>query len=71
MNLSYSDFIQLKIEQCDEHTNFSTFLVDTEAGISIIKLCALKQSVNFDESNTISIKGVTENFVRTLGTIQL
>lgn len=44
---------------------------DTEADISIIKINALKRTVAYDESKIISIKGVSENFIYSLGTIQL
>lgn len=61
----------MNIEQAHCTNNFSTFLIDSQADICVIKLSALNNNINFDTSNTIGIKGVTDEQVFSLGTITI
>lgn len=72
LNLSYSDYIVLnsKLNYCG-----STFLVDTQADISLVKLSAIQTSFDLDNkintNETIRIKGITQDIINSLGTINI
>lgn len=66
MNLNFSDFITLK---CDIADALCTFLVDTQADISIIKNNTIIPNTFYDSSERIRIKGVTDGSITSLGTI--
>lgn len=70
-NLNYSDFIRLNLQEKPEHDNFSTFLVDSQADVCIIKLNSLSNTTLFDKNEIISIKGVTTQNIFSLGTVKL
>lgn len=66
MNLNFSDFIKV---QCNISQHTCSFLLDTQAEISIIKISSLHKAILFDSSDYIDIKGVTDQLIRTLGSI--
>lgn len=62
-----TDFISIQIDigNLDE----TTFLIDSQADISLIKLSALQENVSRDTTDVISIRGISENSIQSLGTI--
>lgn len=68
MNSDLTDFVKL-------HTNVSNekliFLVDSEAKISVIKIESLSDTSNIDQNDTISIRGVTDGRIYTLGSVTI
>lgn len=68
VNLGLSSYFYLKIG-FDE--NMYVFLVDTGASISVLKVNCLPTSFSIDESNIISISGITDEEVSTSGTAQV
>lgn len=68
LNPTFSEFINIKIDK--NLSTFNTFLVDSQADISIIKESALNDSLEIGTSK-INIKGVTEESVPTLGRVTL
>lgn len=46
-------------------------LIDTQAEISVIKFESLNPNCIINESESIKIRGVTDGFIRSLGTIQI
>lgn len=67
-NLNYSDYIN--IETNVSHELISS-LCDTPADISAIEQSAIKIPVELDTSEQIRIKGVTDDFIESIGTIFL
>lgn len=67
-NLNSADFIML---HTDVTKTISSFLVDTQSDISLIKASALVDGVPIDHGDTISIKGVTEEIIYSMGTIEI
>ena len=65
-NLNFSDFIQI---YCDISPNSCIFLIDTQADISIIKNTSLYNYVNLNSNDYIDIKGITNNSIQSLGSI--
>lgn len=67
-NLNFSDFIKT-------NTNISpnncTFLLDTQADVSVIKFSSIYHNIPYDTSNYIDIRGVTEHLIRSLGSTEL
>lgn len=55
---------------CTNTDQFSNFLVDTQADISVIKISSLTVSSIIRSDNIINIIGVTDGSVKSLGTIQ-
>lgn len=68
-NLNYSDFIVL--ECSDTIDTYTSFLVDTQADISVIKIEALNENAYIDSSDLITIKGITTEPITSFGTVQL
>lgn len=66
MNLNCSDFLILK---CKDFFGRRTFILDTQADISVIKLNAVDSNSFINDLNSISIKGVTDGIVDSYGTI--
>lgn len=66
LNLNYSDFISLKLI---DSNRVCTFLVDSQAGISIIKISCIKSETFLDTSEKVTITGVTTQSIPTLDTI--
>ncbi|XP_036342563.1 uncharacterized protein LOC118751844 [Rhagoletis pomonella] len=66
LNLNYSDFIELN---CTDSYKLCSFLVDSQADISLIKISSLARNSAINSSNTINITGVTTETVTTLGTM--
>lgn len=64
MNLNYSDFIELQISISD---NICSFLVDTQADISIIKESSLNDDIFIDETEKIRIRGITKDAMDSIG----
>lgn len=66
LNLNYSDFITLN---CDIAGALCTFLVDTQADVSIIKNKSLLTNTYYNSSEIIKIKGVTDGSIASIGTV--
>lgn len=67
LNLNYSDFLLI---QCSNMEEMKTFLLDTQADISLIKVGSINDSIFIDDSSTIRIKGITEDQIESYGTIE-
>lgn len=63
--MNYADYVKL---QCDFSQNILTFLCDTEADISVIKLSSFNNINKINKSEIISIKGIANDVVDSLGT---
>lgn len=61
-------FIYLQINV--SHKNFSTFLVDSQADVSILKTSTIKQGTQVNQNQLITIQGVTQGTMRSLGSIR-
>lgn len=68
MNLAYNDFISLKTNVTED---INDFLVDSQGDICAIKRGALSDGVMIDRSNVSSIKGVTDEPIKTYGTLKV
>lgn len=68
MNSGFSDFISVQSPQ-SKHTIH--LLVDTEAEICVIKISALKKNTYYDKNDVIRIKGITDQRINSLGSLQL
>lgn len=67
LNLNCADYITL----CSSATiGMRTFLVDSQADISILRISALSHDTYIDSSKTIRIRGVTDELIQSLGTIE-
>lgn len=55
--------------ECDATNHKCSFLVDTQADISVLKYDALIENTEIDSSEKINIKGVTDGSIASLGTI--
>lgn len=66
MNPNCADFVLLS---CSASNGMKTFLVDTQADISVIKHNILSDDVFIDTSDVIRIRGVTDELIKSLGTI--
>lgn len=66
-DLNCSDFLVLK---CNDFFGKRTFLLDTQADISLIKHYAINENTFVDDSNTIKIRGVTKGIIETYGIVQ-
>lgn len=66
INPSYSDFILLDLNVAD---NKLSFLVDTQADVSILKSSSITTFQNYNTSEKITIKGITNNEMSSLGSI--
>lgn len=67
MNLNLSDFLSL---QCSNLSGAKTFLLDTQADISLIKHNSVDEDVFVNNRNLINIKGIAHDVIETHGTIQ-
>jgi hypothetical protein len=47
------------------------FLIDTGAEISVVKASSINLGTNYDPTKEINIKGISESFIKTKGTIEL
>lgn len=69
---NFSDYVVLKSKLDPEG---STYLIDTQADISLIRASAISCNFNWknkiNTSNIINIKGITQNSIRSLGTISV
>lgn len=54
----------------DSNSDKSTFLIDSQADISLIKQSTIANSAIIDSSTQIKIKGVTQGIVNSIGTIE-
>ena len=72
LNLSYSDYVILPTNL---NRQGSTFLVDTQADISIVKFSAISEifnlQYNLNRKNIINIKGITNDTIQSLGSIEV
>lgn len=66
LNLNCSDFLIL---ECSDFYGQKTFILDTQADISVIKLQSLKANVFIDDAEGIRIHGVTDGVTESFGTI--
>lgn len=66
LNLNYSDFVVLN---CSISNESCTFLVDSQADISVIKYNVLKNDIAYDSFDTVCIRGVTDGGIHSLGTL--
>lgn len=66
MNLNCSDFLILT---CNDFYGQRTFILDTQADISVIKLNAVNSDSFINDSNIIRIRGVTNGKTDSFGTI--
>lgn len=67
-NLNYADYV---IIYCETIKQKCSFLVDTQADISVIKGSALKSNAKLNTNSIIKIKGITDNYIQTYGTIDI
>lgn len=68
IDLKYNDFISVNINASDI---YATFLVDTQADISIFKSSSLRQNFPVDSSVIIHIKGITHDTIDSMGTADI
>lgn len=66
LNPNYSDFVILETSICSRKC---TFLIDTQADISIIKIGTLNFHVTYDTSEIIRITGITDDPICSLGVV--
>lgn len=67
--MNFPDFVTSECSNTlDRHTSF---LVDTQADISVNKLEALDENANIDTSEQITIRGITADPVDSIGIISL
>lgn len=67
-DLNYSDYVRI---DCNISKHLCTFLNDSQADISVIKLSSIQVDIPFDNSIIIKIKGITDNIIESLGTISI
>lgn len=65
ISLDFTDFVTIP---CNLSDHDCTFLVDSQADISILKINSLSYELQYDTSERIRIKGVTGATVQSLGT---
>lgn len=68
LNLNFSDYISIDINESDRKT---TFLVDSQADVCVIKYNAFFNYLIFNENDTIDIKGITNDLISSFGTIYI
>lgn len=68
MNNDLSDFVTAS---CPQTSHNLLFLVDTQADISIIKKSALNKNTRFNQTNKITMKGITSKRQKSLGSTKL
>lgn len=66
LNPNYADFVQLNLFN---KNNPYTFLVDSQADISLVKISCLNPNIILNENEKISITGITTFSIQTLRTI--
>lgn len=67
-DLHYNDFVHIPSSVA---TQVSTFLVDTQADISIFKHSSICNDIHIDKSDKINIRGITHNTISSIGTAQI
>lgn len=67
-NLNYTDYVSIK---CDVSAYPLTFLCDSQADISVIKISAVEYQLRINGDERINIKGVTKDIIESIGTVQL
>lgn len=67
MSLNFSDFIKVKCNVSSKGK--STFLIDTQAGISLIKYSSLLKNLTYNKYDYFDITGITDVPIRSLGSI--
>lgn len=67
LDLNFSDFVKLK---CNVSPQICTFLIDTQASVSLIKHSALYGNSSYNSHDYIDITGVTDLAIRSFGSIQ-
>lgn len=63
-----SDYVAIQTNLSDE---ICTFLSDSQADISVIKNTSLTKHFTYNSNETISVKGVTDESIHSLGTVNL
>lgn len=66
MNLNFNSYISLKTNLSNQ---FNSFLIDTGADISLLKINFLKSNVLINSSNVSFIKGIGDGSIPTHGTV--
>lgn len=64
--MNFSDFIRI---HCDLSDQPCTFLLDTQADISVLKYTSVSENILINSSDFVDIKGVTNTSIRSLGSI--
>lgn len=77
---------QFRVNECKKHcksrldtvtrtdsskTGKLKFLIDTGAESSVVKYTSMNSGINYDTTNGINIKGISDSFLKTKGTIML
>lgn len=68
LNLNYSDFITI---EHSASTFESSFLVDTQADISVLKINHINSNIYIDKNEQIDIRGITDMAIASLGTSEI
>lgn len=66
MNSNFSEFIRV---ECSVSPYVCTFLLDTQAEVSVIKVSSLHKAIPYDRYDFIDIRGITDQLIRSLGAI--
>lgn len=69
-DLDYNDYVGMKCEINGVEKSCS-FLVDTQADISVLKHSVVPGGENINASNVIKIKGITQDSMSSLGTLHM
>lgn len=67
-NLNFADYVNL---MCDFSEFVQTFLNDTQADISVIKISSIGNFYDIDTSEIIFIKGISNDTIESLGTVKI
>lgn len=63
-NPNFSDFIEIPVEHSSQNCSF---LIDTQADISLIKFSSLREKANFDTRYTVTLRGISSSGIDTFG----
>lgn len=69
-NLDYNDYITISCGM-NGSERMCTYLVDTQADISVFKNSSITEETYIDAGNVIRIRGVTQDYLQSLGTVGL
>lgn len=69
-DLHYNVYISILCEVNGEG-KVCSFLVDTQADISVLKTSPMPDRANIDKTNVINIKGITNDSLKSLGTLHI